>query len=159
MAVVAEAAAKITRALKGNHDPAAKTPEVVRRPVGLRCRSAVVRRRRLFPSSDGGAKPARFERHYSIQAMLFPAEDAEAAYRKAVEEADIDSDANFDPPAHRTVYYSLGLHQLEEYPGAENFSADLHSRGVWIARFDPQDVDVNGVPRVRVKAELDVFRP
>ena len=108
--------------------------------------------------SDGNPTPARSERHYSIQVMVFPAADEEAAYAKAVEEAANDSDVNFDGPGHRNLYYTLGLHELEEYPGAENFSSDLERRGVWITAIDSSDVDAAGVPRVRAKGELEIFR-
>lgn len=110
------------------------------------------------PKSDGNPTPTRSERHYSIQVMVFPAADEEAAYQKAVEEAANDSDVNFDGPGDRNIYYTLGLHELEEYPCAENFSKDLERRGVWITAFDPSDVDSVGIPRVRVKDELEVFR-
>lgn len=110
------------------------------------------------PASDGNPTPVRVERQYSVQVMVFPAEDEEAAYQKAVEEAANDSDANLDGPGHRNVYYTLGLHELEEYPCAENFTADLAQRGVWITAVDPSDVDSAGVPRVRAKNELEVFR-
>ena len=83
---------------------------------------------------------------------------AEAAYEKAVEEAANDSDVNFDGPGNRNLYHTLGLHELEEYPCAENFSGDLERRGVWITAIDPSDVDGAGVPRVRAKDELDIFR-
>jgi hypothetical protein len=110
------------------------------------------------PASDGNPTPERVERHYSIQVMVFPAEDEESAYRKAIEEAENDSDINFDGPGQRNVYHTLGLHELEEYPSAENFGGDLERRGVWITAIDPNDVDATGVPRVRTKDELEIFR-
>jgi hypothetical protein len=87
-----------------------------------------------------------------------PAADEEAAYRKAVEEAANESDVNFDGPGHRNLYYTLGLHELEEYANAADFAADLERRGVWVTSFDPTAVDAAGVPRVRAKQELEVFR-
>jgi hypothetical protein len=102
--------------------------------------------------------PARAERYYSIQVMLFPAADEEAAYRKAVEEAANESDVNFDGPGQRNLYYTLGLHELEEYANAADFAADLERRGVWVTSVDPTAVDAAGVPRVRAKQELEVFR-
>ena len=109
-------------------------------------------------ASDGNPTPVRAERHYSVQVMMFSAENEEAAYQLAVEEAANNSDVNFDGPGHRNLYYTLGLHELEEYPCAENFSADLAQRGVWITSVDPSDLDSAGVPRVRAKDELEVFR-
>ena len=106
----------------------------------------------------GDPTPARAERHYSIQVMLFPAADEEAAYRKAIEEAANESDVNFDGPGQRNLYYTIGLHELEEYVNAADFAADLQRRGVWITTFDPSAVDAGGVPLVRAKHELEIFR-
>jgi hypothetical protein len=106
----------------------------------------------------GDPTPTRTERHYSIQVMLFPAADEEAAYRKAVEEAANESDVNFDGPGHRNLYYTLGVHELEEYANAADFESDLQRRGVWITTFDASAVDAAGVPLVRAKHELEVFR-
>jgi hypothetical protein len=52
----------------------------------------------------------------------------------------------------------LGLHELEEYPCAENFSPDLGRRGVWIAAVSLNDIAADGIPTVRAKEALDVFR-
>jgi hypothetical protein len=90
--------------------------------------------------------------------MVFPAADEAAAYEKALQEAANDTDMNLDGPAHRNLYSTLGLHELEEYPCAENFTSDLEARGVWITSIDPSDVDEAGVPRVRAKDELEVFQ-
>ncbi len=102
--------------------------------------------------------PERSERHYSIAVMVFPAVDEETAYEKAVKEAASDTDMNLDGPAHRNLYFTLGLHELEEYPCAENFTDDLAARGVWITAIDSSAVDEAGVPRIRAKDELEVFR-
>jgi hypothetical protein len=110
------------------------------------------------PKSDGDPTPTHSERHYSVQVMVFPSSDEEAAYQTAIEEAANDTDVNFDGPGHRNLYYTLGLHELEEYPCAENFADDLARRGVWITSVKSSDVDSAGVPRVRAKEELEVFR-
>ena len=139
--------------------PCATTPPPIHRPMGPRLRNQwFAPGARYHVPTAGEPMPIRVERHYSIQVMLFPAADEEAAYRTAVEEAANESDVNFDGPGHRNIYYTLGLHELEEYANAADFAADLERRGVWVTSFDPTAVDSGGVPLVRAKHELEVFR-
>ena len=110
------------------------------------------------PSDDGDIRPIRVERQHYIEVFLFPAEDEEDAYQRAMQWAANESDANFDPPAHRNVWYTLGLHELEEYRGSSNLSSPRNGAYEMIAAVSPTEVDATGVPLVRAKEQLELFR-
>jgi hypothetical protein len=110
------------------------------------------------PSDDGDLRPVRLERHHYIEVFLFPADDAEDAYQKALQCAQNESDVNYDPPGNRNVCYTLGLHELEEYILADDFATDLQRGYTLITRIAPADVNAEGIPLVRSKEELEVFR-
>ena len=68
---------------------------------------------------------------------------------------------------NRTVYsgdlsviFPVGIHQIEQVlqdaAGLSEALGDLY--GVEVGGYDPEDVDPAGVPRVRAKADLDIFR-
>lgn len=110
------------------------------------------------PGTDG--PPIRAERRHHIAAHLFAATDAEAAYATVTDWLPGFSDANHDGSGDLTRMFPVGLHQLEEVlPRLAELPAavrDLY--GVDVGGFDPSDVDAAGVPRVRVRDELEVFR-
>ena len=110
------------------------------------------------PADDGEIRPIRLERRHYIEVFLFPAEDEEDAYQKALKWAKNESDVNFDPPGHRNVYYTLGLHELEEYRGSSDLTSPENGGYAVVASVSPSDVDAAGVPLVRAKEELDLFR-
>lgn len=110
------------------------------------------------PGTDG--PPVRAERRHRIEAYLFSAADAEAAYRTAVEWLAGFSDANHDGPGDLTRIFPIGLHQLEDVMPrvAELPTAVQELYGVDVGGYDPAAVDAHGVPRVRGRDELEVFR-
>ncbi len=110
------------------------------------------------PDTSGPA--IRSERRHHIAGQLFTATDEEDAYRKAIEWVPGFSDSNHDGPGDLTQIFAVGLHQLEELiPGAGELIAALRQPyGADIGTFDPLDVDDAGVPRVRSRDELEVFR-
>jgi hypothetical protein len=110
------------------------------------------------PSDDGDIRPIRVERHHYIEVFLFPAEDEEDAYLKAMKWAANESDVNFDPPGDRNVWYTLGLHELEEYRGSSNLRSPENGAYEVIAAVSATEVDANGIPLVRAKEQLELFR-
>ena len=69
-----------------------------------------------------------------------------------------ESDVNFDPPANRNVWYTLGLHELEEYRGSGNLRSPENGAYEVIAAVSAAEVDATGVPLVRAKEQLELFR-
>jgi hypothetical protein len=110
------------------------------------------------PSDDGDIRPIRVERQHYVEVFLFPAEDEEDAYQKAMQWAANEADVNLDPPANRNVWYTLGLHELEEYRGSSNLSSPNNGAYEVIAAVSAADVDATGVPLVRPKEQLELFR-
>lgn len=110
------------------------------------------------PGADG--PPVRAERRYRIDAHLFAAADAEGAYRTAVAWLPGFSDANHDGPGDLARVFAVGLHQLEEAaPRRGELSAAVGELyGVDLGGFNLCEVDPAGVPRVRAREELEVFR-
>ncbi len=110
------------------------------------------------PGTDG--PPVRAERRHHLDAHLFAAADAEAAYRTAAGWLPGFADANHDGPGDLTRVFAVGLHQLEEvFPRRAELSAAVDELyGVDVGGFDPCAVDAAGVPLVRAKDELEVFR-
>jgi hypothetical protein len=110
------------------------------------------------PGTDG--QPVQVERRHHIEAQLFAAADAEAAYRTAVGWLPGFSDANHDGPGDLTRIFAVGLHQLEEViVGLAELPAAVQGLyGVDVGGYDPSEAEAAGVPRVRAKGELEVFR-
>jgi hypothetical protein len=111
--------------------------------------------------APGTSAPAiRSERSYHVESQLFAAPDAEAAYRLASEWLPGFSDSNHDGPGDQTRSFAAGLHELEEIlPRAGELpSAVRELYGVDVGRYDPSDVDADGVPLVRARDQLSVFR-
>jgi hypothetical protein len=104
--------------------------------------------------------PTRSERRHYVESSLFAAPDAEAAYEMVCESLRGYSDANHDGPGDRTEYFALGLHQLEELTErlADLTEAVQGPYGLEIGLYDPADADAAGVPLVRARDQLEVFR-
>lgn len=111
--------------------------------------------------------PDRIERAYGINECLFPAADEHDAYRIASEwvgdPEDPESggffDSDQDGPGDLTRSFALGIHQLEELTLLQRFDEELHEPyGIHLPGFWLGDIDSNGVPLVRRKEELEVFR-
>ncbi|MDB5805163.1 MAG: hypothetical protein JWN73_2485 [Betaproteobacteria bacterium] len=92
---------------------------------------------------------------YFVHAQLFVAENAEAAYAKAILWVDGFGDAIHDGPGDVTTYRGIGLHDLEEILHLESSSKELE---------EIYGIDVGVVafgetkPEVRQREALDVFR-
>ena len=56
--------------------------------------------------------------------------------------------------------YSTGLYQIEKvFFGGDDLQLALREDyGVEVGRYDPRDIDANGMPTVRAKQDLDIFR-
>lgn len=109
----------------------------------------------------GNATPIRVEREYRIDNSLFAAADEEAAFQKA--QAWVTSNAfaddNHDGPGDVTRIWAIGIHQLEEVARIEEVAGMAREiYGLDLPGFYLGDVDANGVPLVRKKEELEVFR-
>jgi hypothetical protein len=104
--------------------------------------------------------PRRSERRYRVESQLFAAVDAEAAYLMAQSWLESFSDSNHDGPGDLTTMFAIGLHEIEELPCAPQDlqSAVRECYGVDVGRFDLRAVDQLGVPLIRSKLDLDVFR-
>ena len=110
------------------------------------------------PSKDGDLRPIRVERHHYVEVFLFPADDEEDAYGKALRWAENESDVNYDRPADRNVWYTLGLHQLEEYRGSSDLASPENGGYEVITSLSASEADVAGIPLVRAKEELELFQ-
>ena len=68
-------------------------------------------------------------------------------------------DMNHDGDGDLTRHFGIGIHQLEEVETIDEFSdAARDLGGVSLPEFSLADVDRNGVPIVRPKDQLEVFR-
>ena len=69
-------------------------------------------------------------------------------------------DSNHDGAGDLAVEYSTGLHGIEEvtFGGDDLVTALQDIYGVQVGCYDPRDVDADGMPTVRTKKELDIFR-
>ena len=109
----------------------------------------------------GMPPPIRTARCYHVAAHLFAAADAEAAYRTVSDWLPGFTDSTHDGPGDLTVTSAAGIHEIEEVltPPGELRSA-LHALyGVDLGGFDPDSRNADGMPLVRDKAELAIFRP
>jgi hypothetical protein len=111
------------------------------------------------PGTDG--PPIRTQRVYGIEQTLFAATDEEDAYRivsRWLEQGNY-ADMNHDGDGDLTRYFGIGIHQLEEIETLDEFPAAVRDlSGVLLPEFSLADVDRNGVPLVREKDQLEVFR-
>lgn len=105
--------------------------------------------------------PIRSEKHYLIEAQLFSASDEEDAYRIAsnwITNGSF-SDSNHDGLGDLTQIFGVGIHNIEEIvrlneiPNAIN---DLY--GLSLPVFAIDEIDQDGVPLMRAKHELEIFR-
>ncbi len=110
------------------------------------------------PDTDN--PPIRSEKCYLVVSQLYAALDAEEAYRLAVSWLPGMSDSSHDGAGDLLLQYSTGLHQIEEVKfGGEDLLAALRDDyGIEVGRYDPEDVDTDGMPTLRSKRDLDIFR-
>ena len=108
----------------------------------------------------GMPPPIRTARCHHVAAHLFAAADAEAAYRTVSTWLPGFTDSTHDGPGDLTVTSAAGIHEIEEVlttPG--ELKSALHALyGVDLGGFDPDSRNADGVPLVRDKAELSIFR-
>ena len=111
------------------------------------------------PGTDG--PPIRTQRMYGIEQTLFAATDEEDAYRivsQWLEQGNY-ADMNHDGDGDLTRYFGTGIHQLEEIVTLDTFPAAVRDiYGVSLPEFSLAHLDGNGVPIVREKDQLEVFR-
>lgn len=110
---------------------------------------------------SSSAVPSQVRKDYQIEEMLFSAADVEAAYRAARSwiEGGAFTDANHDGDGDVTKYYALGIHELAETTCFSELSEELAGPyGVELPGFSISAVGAEGVPLVRSKDELEVFR-
>jgi hypothetical protein len=105
--------------------------------------------------------PICTERAYRLNDRLFAAADEEDAYRMASGwlKNEAFSDSDHDGPGDLTRIFAIGIHQLEEIARLSEVSEEAHDLyGISLPGFYLGDVDSNGVPVVRPKEDLEVFR-
>ena len=110
---------------------------------------------------DTNGPPIRTDRFYTIDDLLFAAADEEDAFVMATNWIvdDAFSDANHDGPGDLTRIFALGIHQLKEVGRISEFPEKVHAQyGLSLPGFYMGDMDCNGVPIVRQREELEVFR-
>lgn len=103
----------------------------------------------------------RTERVYAIDQQLFAAADEESAYylAKGWVERGAFSDSHHDGKGDRTIIDAIGIHQLEEITSLSDFATGVQELyGVDLPGFNPADTDSDGVPTLRSKDDLEVFR-
>ncbi len=110
------------------------------------------------PDTDG--PPIRSEKCYRVVSQLYAALDAEVAYRLAVSWLPGMRDSSHDGEGDLLLEYSTGLHQVEEALfGCDDLPLALRTDyGLEVGHYDPKDIDAGGMPTVRSKKELGIFR-
>ncbi len=105
--------------------------------------------------------PICTQRRYRIDDLLFAAHDEEAAYRTAADWVTSEgfADQNHDGLGDLTRIFAVGIHQLEEVVPVSHVAETANELyGISLPGFYLGDVDANGVPIVRAKDEMEVFR-
>lgn len=105
--------------------------------------------------------PTRTARYHRIDDFLFAAAHEDDAFRIVSEWLANDgfSDSNHDGEGDLTRIFAVGIHQLEEVARTSEVLEMAHEPyGIALPGFYLGDVDVGGVPVVRQKEELTVFR-
>ncbi len=104
--------------------------------------------------------PIKVERRHHIDAILFAATDEDEAYRMAIDWLPGFSDSHHDGVGDLTRMFAVGLHELDEVSlrVADLSAAVREMYGVDVGKYDPSMVDITGLPQVRSKDELQVFR-
>lgn len=105
--------------------------------------------------------PTRIERHFRIDPVLFAAADAEAAYLAASEWVTNDGFSDPHPEGAGDVsrIRALGIHQLQEVGRLGELAERVHEPlGLGLPGFNLNAIDVEGVPLIREKEQLAVFR-
>lgn len=105
--------------------------------------------------------PIRTSRTYRLEELLYAAQDEEAAYQCASQwiANHAFSDSNHDGEGDLTKYFALGIHQLEEVTPLNEIPEKAHNLyGIPLTGFSLSDIDQHGVPLVRPKEELEIFR-
>jgi hypothetical protein len=103
----------------------------------------------------------RTERKHSIQDLLFAAEDEEDAYKIVYGwiEGESFSDGNHDGIGDVTRIFALGIYNLTEIDPLSQLQAKTHDiYGVDLPGFYIGDLDSQGIPVIKQKEELEVFR-
>jgi hypothetical protein len=69
-------------------------------------------------------------------------------------------DSNHDGVGDLLRIYSTGLHELKEvtFVSDDLPVARRDDYGVDVGHYDPRDINADGVPTVRAKSELEIFR-
>ena len=113
-----------------------------------------------FGGRDYESPPVQSKKRYYLRQSLFVATDAEAAYRRIKDVVENDSDCNHDGEGDKTLFYNLGIHEIEllDWP-LENLLEQVQmDYGVDLANVYPAEVDENGIPLIRTKQDLAIFR-
>jgi hypothetical protein len=103
----------------------------------------------------------RAERKYNTVVHLFAAEDEEDAYKivSGWINGESFSDANHDGTGDVTKIFALGIHDLTEIESLSQLQAKTHDiYGVDLPGFYLGDLDKKGIPLIKQKEELEVFR-
>ena len=105
----------------------------------------------------------RSKKTYHLHQTLYAFPDAETAYQRIKEWVDGDSDCNHDGEGDLTRFYNLGIHEIELLSSSlEDLSEDLPKQakdyGFSFGTFNITDVDENGIPLIRKKQDLEIFR-
>lgn len=111
------------------------------------------------PDTDG--PPVRVERSYRVLAELFTAQDAEAAYQLAAHRLGGYSDSSHDGPGDLRLEFPVGIYQVEDVTPIDDdilAATDHEIYGLDVGGFDTNDMNAAGVPLIRTKSELDIFK-
>jgi hypothetical protein len=112
-------------------------------------------------AEGGEGRPLRTTRQHRIDDSLFAAADEDDAFRLASDwlANDAFSDSHHDGEGHLTRIFAIGIHQLEEVARVSEVAAKSHELyGIRLPGFYLGDVNPSGVPQVRQKDELELFR-
>ena len=103
----------------------------------------------------------RTEREYCIHNHLFAADNEEDAYQIVCGwiEGESFSDGNHDGVGDVTRIFAIGIYDLTEIDPLSQLKKTTHDiYGVDLPGFCLDDVDTQGIPVIKQKQELEVFR-
>jgi hypothetical protein len=113
----------------------------------------------VAPDTEG--PPVRAVLRYVIHQILFAAIDEEDAYRIVSRwlENEAFTNTDHDGPGDLTKMWAYGIHQLEEIARLTDLPHKVRDTyGIGLPAYHIGDFDHRGMPTVREKHDLEVFR-
>jgi hypothetical protein len=102
----------------------------------------------------------RTEKNYHLESRLYAAGDSEQAYEIATRWIPGFKDSNYDGPSDENRYYSIGIYDIDELTSTpQTLERKVHELyGVDGGNISCKDISPAGVPQVKSKNELSIYR-